>query len=101
IAQGDYGMGELAYELNYAGASLARAAADAAAAEDGRPRFVAGALGPTNRTASISPDVSNPGLRAITFDALCTAYAEQARGLIEGGAHLLLIETIFDTLNAK
>ena len=69
--------------------------------EDGRPRFVAGALGPTNRTASISPDVSNPGFRAVTFDELCTAYAEQVEGLLEGGADLLLIETIFDTLNAK
>ncbi len=70
-------------------------------AEDGRPRFVAGALGPTNRTASISPDVSNPGFRAVTFDELRAAYAEQVEGLIEGGADLLLIETIFDTLNAK
>ena len=72
-----------------------------AEAEDGQPRFVAGAIGPTNRTASISPDVSNPGFRAITFDELRIAYAEQIDGLIEGGADLLLIETIFDTLNAK
>src|SRR5215813_10600827 len=101
IAQADYGMQEIAYELNLEGARLARAAADAAQAEDGRPRFVAGAIGPTNRTASISPDVSNPGFRAITFDQLRAAYGEQVKGLIDGGADLLLIETIFDTLNAK
>src|SRR5262245_49185231 len=101
IAQADYGMQEIANELNVEGAKLARAAADIAQQEDGRPRFVAGALGPTNRTASISPDVSNPGFRAVTFDELRTAYGEQARGLIEGGADILLIETIFDTLNAK
>jgi 5-methyltetrahydrofolate--homocysteine methyltransferase len=101
IAQADYGMSGIAYELNREGAKLARAAADAAQTEDGRPRFVAGAIGPTNRTASISPDVSNPGFRAITFDELREAYAEQAGGLIEGGADLLLVETIFDTLNAK
>ena len=101
IAQADYGMQEIAHELNVEGAKLARAAADIAQKEDGRPRFVAGALGPTNRTASISPDVSNPGFRAVTFDELRIAYGEQARGLIEGGADILLIETIFDTLNAK
>jgi 5-methyltetrahydrofolate--homocysteine methyltransferase len=101
IAQADYGMEKIAYELNQAGARLAREAALAAEKEDGRRRFVAGALGPTNRTASISPDVSNPGFRAITFDQLRAAYGEQARGLIDGGADLLLIETIFDTLNAK
>src|SRR6202048_1390584 len=101
IAQADDGMSGIAYELNREGAKLARAAADEAQTEDGRPRFVAGAIGPTNRTASISPDVSNPGFRAITFDELRDAYAEQADGLIEGGADLLLIETIFDTLNAK
>ncbi|MGH6990270.1 MAG: homocysteine S-methyltransferase family protein, partial [Stellaceae bacterium] len=101
IAQADYGMEGIAYELNHAGATLAREAASAAEKEDGRRRFVAGALGPTNRTASISPDVSNPGFRAISFDELRKAYGEQARGLIEGGADLLLIETIFDTLNAK
>src|SRR6267154_700072 len=84
-----------------AAARLVRAAAIAAENEDGRKRFVAGALGPTNRTASISPDVSNPGFRAITFDQLREAYAEQVRGLLEGGADVLLIETIFDTLNAK
>ena len=101
IAQADYGLSDHAHELNREGARLARAAAAIAEAEDGRPRFVAGAIGPTNRTASISPDVSNPGFRAITFDELRIAYAEQIDGLIEGGADLLLIETIFDTLNAK
>ena len=101
IAQADYGMQALAYELNVAGAKLAREAAELVAAEDGRKRFVAGALGPTNRTASISPDVSNPGFRAVTFDELREAYAEQARGLLDGGADMLLVETIFDTLNAK
>src|SRR5262245_49404541 len=101
IAQADYGMSDIAYELNLEGAKLVRAAADMAQAEDGRPRFVAGAIGPTNRTASISPDVSNPGFRAITFDQLREAYGEQVSGLIDGGADLLLIETIFDTLNAK
>src|SRR6516164_2772882 len=101
IAQADYGMEGIAYELNQAGATLAREAAARAQKEDGRRRFVAGALGPTNRTASLSPDVANPGFRAITFDQLRTAYSEQARGLIDGGADLLLIETIFDTLNAK
>src|SRR3954462_8005150 len=101
IAQADYDMSDLAYELNRDGAKLARAAAERVTAEDGRPRFVAGALGPTNRTASISPDVSNPGYRAVTFDDLRKAYGEQVRGLLSGGADLLLIETIFDTLNAK
>ena len=101
IAQADYGMEGIAYELNHAGATLAREAAAAAEKEDGRRRFVAGALGPTNRTASISPDVSNPGFRAISFDQLRAAYGEQIKGLIDGGADLLLIETIFDTLNAK
>ena len=101
IAQADYGMEGIAYELNVAGAKLAREAAAIAEQEDGQRRFVAGALGPTNRTASISPDVANPGFRAITFDQLRAAYGEQARGLIDGGADLLLIETIFDTLNAK
>jgi 5-methyltetrahydrofolate--homocysteine methyltransferase len=101
IAQSDYGMAEIAYELNLEGARLARQAAQVAENEDGRARFVAGAIGPTNRTASISPDVSNPGFRAITFDELRAAYAEQVRGLINGGVDVLLIETIFDTLNAK
>ncbi len=101
IAQADYGMADIAYELNLEGARLVREAARAAQEEDGRDRIVAGAIGPTNRTASISPDVSNPGFRAITFDQLRTAYGEQVRGLIDGGVDTLLIETIFDTLNAK
>ncbi len=101
IAQADYGMEALAVELNREGARLARQAADAAETEDGRPRWVAGAIGPTNRTASISPDVNNPGFRAVSFDELRTAYGEAARGLVEGGADILIVETIFDTLNAK
>ena len=100
IAQSDYGMEALAYDLNVDGARLARRAADAAASDD-RPRFVAGAIGPTNRTASISPDVNDPGKRNTDFDALAQSYGDAARGLIEGGADALLIETIFDTLNAK
>ena len=101
IAQADYGLQSLAYELNVEGAKLARAAAAQAEKEDGRRRFVAGAIGPTNRTASISPDVSDPGFRAVTFDELRAAYGEQVNGLLDGGADLLLVETIFDTLNAK
>lgn len=101
IAQADYGLEHIVYELNYEGARLARAAADEVARETGVPRFVAGSMGPTNRTASISPDVSNPGFRAVTFDDLRAAYLEEALGLLEGGADILLIETIFDTLNAK
>lgn len=100
IAQGDYGMEEIAYELNVEGARLARKAADAASTDD-KPRFVAGAIGPTNRTASLSPDVNDPGKRNTDFDALARAYGAAARGLIEGGADTILIETIFDTLNAK
>src|ERR1700726_4826594 len=87
--------------MNLEGAKIARAAAERVTAEDGRPRFVAGAIGPTNRTASISPHVSSPGFRAVTFDDLRTAYGEQINGLLDGGADLLLVETIFDTLNAK
>ena len=101
IAQADYDMSDLAYELNRDGAKLARAAAERVTTEDGKPRFVAGALGPTNRTASISPDVSNPGYRAVTFDDLRKSYGEQINGLLDGGVDLLLVETIFDTLNAK
>lgn len=101
IAQADYGMEDMVYELNRDGARLVRRAAIRAEQEDGKRRFVAGALGPTNRTASMSPDVNNPGYRAVTFDDLRIAYAEQLRGLIDGGADLILIETIFDTLNAK
>jgi len=100
IAQADYAMEELVYELNVEGARLARAAADAVATPE-RPRFVAGAMGPTNRTASISPDVNDPGKRNVEFEELAAAYKYAAQGLIEGGADLLLIETIFDTLNAK
>ena len=101
IAQADYGCESYVHALNRDGARLARQAADMAQAKDGRRRFVAGALGPTNRTASISPDVSDPGYRAVTFDELREAYREAVVALIEGGADLLLIETIFDTLNAK
>jgi 5-methyltetrahydrofolate--homocysteine methyltransferase len=101
IAQADYGMEDAVYDLNRDAAMVARRAAARAERMDGRMRFVAGAVGPTNRTASISPDVNNPGYRATTFDDLRVAYAEQIRGLIDGGADLILIETIFDTLNAK
>lgn len=101
IAQADYGMEEAVRDLNVTGAQLARRAADRATAQDGKPRYVAGAVGPTNRTASISPDVNDPGYRAVTFDDLRIAYGQQIRGLIEGGADLILVETIFDTLNAK
>jgi 5-methyltetrahydrofolate--homocysteine methyltransferase len=101
IAQADYGLQAVVYELNRDAARLARRAALKAQRIDGKRRFVAGALGPTNRTASISPDVNNPGFRAVTFDQLREAYAEQIAGLIDGGADLILIETIFDTLNAK
>ncbi|GGG33641.1 methionine synthase [Chelatococcus composti] len=101
IAQADYGLEAIVYELNLEGARIARTAARIAEAEDGRRRFVAGAVGPTNRTLSISPDVNNPGYRAVTFDEVCNAYAEQVRGLVDGGVDIILIETIFDTLNAK
>ena len=101
IAQADYGMEAYVYELNVACSRIAREAAVIAQKEDGRRRFVAGAIGPTNRTLSISPDVNNPGFRAVSFDQVRDSYAEQVRGLIDGGSELLLIETIFDTLNAK
>ncbi|MFC2972408.1 methionine synthase [Azotobacter bryophylli] len=102
VSQADYGMEELAYELNVAGARLARQVAEAKTAENpAKPRFVAGVIGPTSRTCSISPDVNNPGYRNVTFDELVENYTEATRGLIEGGADLILIETIFDTLNAK
>ncbi len=102
IAQADYGLEGFAYELNHEGARLARRAADrATAADPSRPRFVAGAIGPTNRSASISPDVNNPGFRSVTFTDLVATYGEAARGLLDGGADLLLLETVFDTLNAK
>ena len=102
ISLADYHMEELAYELNLEAAKIARRAADEMMKKDpSRPRFVAGALGPTNRTASLSPDVNDPGYRAVSFDDLVAAYKEQAQGLIDGGVDLLLVETIFDTLNAK
>src|SRR5512139_259549 len=102
VAQADYGLEALAYEMSRAGARLAREAADEwTARTPDRPRFVAGAIGPTNRTLSISPDVNNPAFRAVSFDQVRDAYREQVRGLIDGGADLLLMETIFDTLNAK
>ena len=102
IAQADYGLESLAYELSVEGARLARAAVDEWNLKTPeRPRFVAGAIGPTNRTLSISPDVGNPAFRAVTFDQVVAAYRDHVRGLIDGGADLLLVETIFDTLNAK
>ncbi|MGR6430294.1 methionine synthase [Rhizobium sp. PAMB 3174] len=101
IAQADYAMEDIVYDLNRDGARLARRAALRAEKQDGKRRFVAGAVGPTNRTASISPDVNNPGYRAVTFDGLREAYGQQIVGLIDGGADIILIETIFDTLNAK
>ncbi|HEY1392834.1 MAG TPA: homocysteine S-methyltransferase family protein [Methylibium sp.] len=100
VAQEDYGLAEYAREMNVAAARLARAAADKFSTQD-KPRFVAGAFGPTPRTASISPDVNDPGARNVDFDTLKAAYYEQAAGLLEGGADVFLVETIFDTLNAK
>jgi 5-methyltetrahydrofolate--homocysteine methyltransferase len=102
VSMADYGMEELAYEINVAAARLARKTCDEVERDDpAKPRFVAGVLGPTNRTASISPDVNNPGYRNITFDELREAYDQAVRGLVEGGADIILVETIFDTLNAK
>src|SRR4051812_666728 len=102
ISLADYHLEELAYELSYEGARLARQVADEfTAKEPHKPRFVAGAVGPTNRTASLSPDVNDPGYRAVTFDDLASAYYDQVRGLVDGGSDVLLVETIFDTLNAK
>ncbi|MEX0813828.1 MAG: homocysteine S-methyltransferase family protein [Chitinophagales bacterium] len=102
IAQADYQLENLAYELNYESAKIAREVADEFTAKNpDKPRFVAGSIGPTNRTASLSPDVNDPGFRAITFDELVEAYIEQIKGLAEGGADILLVETVFDTLNAK
>jgi 5-methyltetrahydrofolate--homocysteine methyltransferase len=100
VAQEDYGLAPFAREMNVAAARIAREAVDAASTPD-KPRFVAGALGPTPRTASISPDVNDPAARNVSFDELKDAYLEQASGLLEGGADLFLVETIFDTLNAK
>jgi 5-methyltetrahydrofolate--homocysteine methyltransferase len=102
IAQADYDMQSLAYELNVASAKCARTAADEYTAKDpAKPRFVAGAIGPLNKTLSLSPDVNNPGYRAVSFDEVAAAYTEQIKGLVDGGVDVLLIETIFDTLNAK
>jgi 5-methyltetrahydrofolate--homocysteine methyltransferase len=102
IAQADYDMQALAYELNMASAKCARIAADEYTAKNpDKPRFVAGAIGPLNKTLSLSPDVNNPGYRAVTFDEVAAAYTEQIKGLADGGVDVLLIETIFDTLNAK
>ncbi len=102
IAQADYKLERAVYDINYQSAKLAKeVAAEFTAKEPNKPRFVAGAMGPTNRTASMSPDVNDPGYRAITFDQLVEAYKDQAKGLVEGGVDLILVETIFDTLNAK
>ena len=103
IAQADYDMQPLAYELNVAAAKCARNAVNKflATSKDDEPRFIAGAIGPLNKTLSLSPDVNNPGYRAVTFDEVANAYYEQVKGLVDGGVDLLLIETIFDTLNAK
>ena len=100
VSLSDYGMEELSYELNFAGAALAREACDAFSTPE-KPRYVAGALGPTTRTASISPDVNDPAARNVSYDQLAAAYLEAANGLVDGGADLLIVETIFDTLNAK
>ncbi len=101
LSQADYGLEPLAYELNTAAAAIARRAADKVAAKDGRRRFVAGAIGPLSKTLSISRDVNDPGARDVTFDQVREAYAEQVQGLLDGGVDVLLVETIFDTLNAK
>src|SRR5271170_5219494 len=101
VSQADYAMESLVGELNLEAARLARRVADEVTARTGRQRFVAGALGPTSRTASLSPDVNDPGYRNITFDELASGYSEAARALVAGGVDAILIETIFDTLNAK
>ena len=102
IAQADYGMEDAVYDINYESARLAREAADEfTKLTPHKPRFVAGSIGPTNKTASLSPDINQPGFRAITFDELGKAYKQQAKALIDGGADLLLVETVFDALNAK
>ncbi|MBD3728260.1 MAG: homocysteine S-methyltransferase family protein [Sphingomonadales bacterium] len=101
ISQADYGAEDLVPAMNIAAAQIARTAADDFAAQDGRPRFVAGAIGPTNKTLSLSPDVEDPGFREIDFDFLAEVYREQAAALVEGGADFILVETVFDTLNAK
>lgn len=102
IAMADYHMEDVVYELNYESAKIARKVADEFTAENPeKPRFVAGSIGPTNKTASLSPDVNDPGFRAITFDELRVAYKQQSEALLDGGADILLVETVFDTLNAK
>lgn len=102
IAQADYGLESAVYNINYHSAKIAKEVADEFTAnEPDKPRYVAGSIGPTNRTASISPDVNDPGYRAITFDELVEAYSQQVKALIDGGVDLLLVETVFDTLNAK
>ncbi len=101
ISQADYGAEHLVKPINIAAARIARELADQFAAKDGRPRFVAGSIGPTNKTLSLSPDVNDPGYREIDFDYLCAVYREQVEALLEGGADFILVETIFDTLNAK
>ena len=102
IGMGDYEMEAWVYELNFESAKLARAVADEFTnANPNKPRFVAGSIGPTNRTASMSPDVNDPGYRAVTFDDLVISYSEQVQGLVDGGSDVLLVETVFDTLNAK
>ena len=101
VSQADYGLEDIVYELNLEAARIARRAADDVGRESGRRRFVAGILGPTNRTASLSPDVNDPGFRNITFEELVEQYYESTDALVQGGADILLVETIFDTLNAK
>ncbi|MXP10724.1 homocysteine S-methyltransferase family protein [Pseudoblastomonas halimionae] len=101
ISQADYGAEHLVHDINVAAARIIRDAADEATAKDGIPRFVAGAMGPTNKTLSLSPDVEDPGFREVTFDQIKQVYREQAAALIEGGADVILIETVFDTLNCK
>jgi 5-methyltetrahydrofolate--homocysteine methyltransferase len=102
IAQADYALESVVYELNFQSAKIAKEVADEfTKKEPDKPRFVAGSMGPTNKTASLSPDVNNPGFRAITFDDLVVAFKEQARGLVDGGSDILLLETIIDTLNVK
>ncbi|MEM6523966.1 MAG: homocysteine S-methyltransferase family protein [Bacteroidota bacterium] len=102
IAQADYGLENAVYDLNFQSAKIAKEAAEEYMAKDPtRPRFVAGSMGPTNKTASISPDVNNPGYRGVTFDELAVAYKQQAKALMDGGSDMLLVETVFDTLNAK
>ena len=101
ISQADYGAEALVHEINVAAAKVIREAVDAASAKDGVPRFVAGAMGPTNKTLSLSPDVEDPGFREVTFDEVKQVYREQATALIEGGSDFILVETVFDTLNCK